>query len=199
MIKVAPVPDRGPAPLLLGEVSVMWENITWNANGVPRPVHAQIALDEGLERQRRVGPAGVDPFLADVETLIHFAALDAQQNAFEEQLVGLAARLAIAIEQFVGRVEVTQAAVGPGGQKESVAVGRPDFQALLQVRSGFDVTSMGVREDDWSASFTPHMSSDQIRRAMLPRMRALSQAMRSLAEPEAARWVVLPQRCFLLP
>src|SRR5205807_1468399 len=94
-------------------------------------------------------------------------------------------------EQLLSSIGRRRASFDVGIEVDGRYLVQPTYR---KVRSGFDVASMHVREDGWSASFTPHMSSDQIRRVMLPRLGALPRTMRSVADADVASWVVLPQR-----
>ncbi len=99
-------------------------------------------------------------------------------------------------EQLLSSIGRRRASFEVGLEIDGRYVVQPTYR---RSRSGFDVVSMSVREDDWSASFTSHMSSDQIRQVMLPHLNALPLGMRRLAESDAGLWAVLPQRSFLPP
>jgi predicted ATPase len=99
-------------------------------------------------------------------------------------------------EQLLSSVGRRRSSFEIGVEVDGRYVVQPTYR---KVRSGFDVASMSVAEDGWTASFTRNMPSNQVQRAMLQHLSALPRAVRSLAEAGVASWVVLPQRCFLLP
>src|SRR5215471_10062681 len=73
-------------------------------------------------------------------------------------------------------------------------------QRYRKTRSGLGMVSTSVRQDDWSASFTPDMQSDEIRRAMIlhrPQLARLTREAELAGEPY--EWVVEPDGGFLRP
>src|SRR5579875_374459 len=96
-------------------------------------IDVQVAVNHGLEDERCIGIVLLDPILAETSTSIHIPSFDTEQDTFAFGGLIAAALALIFVQSDFGLDKVTNATCDPCSQEQSLSIGRPNFQAELQV------------------------------------------------------------------
>src|SRR5262249_724598 len=101
--------------------------------GLGQPVLPEVTPSLGFQDQPGVGMVLVNEDLTKVSNSIHLAALRAEQNSFQGQVVVFTRGLFIMILKLLGIGKSANTARGPRGEQQGFRIVTPDFQAPAQV------------------------------------------------------------------